>query len=191
MSLVKLATLKRALGIADSAEDALLQEAEDRATALIEQALERRFQTPAQVTEYRNGTGGSALFLGGAVEDPEAEVTVSERLLAYGSAWTLLADTAFEVRSPDRLVRLDGIAWLIGAEYRITYPSGYAEAPQDIQDLCIELVGKARARAQGRQGLVSEGIGDYSYSFGPEALEGSALSVTARMTVNRWRRMHV
>lgn len=187
--IVPLAYIKVALGVTGSSEDSLLEQLEAKAAAWVEEQLgQRRFRTPAQVTEYHDGKGTTRLILKGHAAGDQA-VTVTERFSSGGSA---SAFTGFERRG-DVLVRTDGQPWYAGAEYAVTFEDGYPEgqAPGDVQQLVVSLVEKMRDVALDANGIQSETIGDYSYSLEASAAVGGSLSEIDKATVNRWRRMSV
>lgn len=190
--------LKRALGIEDDSEDALLSDLEARAVEWVERELHRRFQPPEERIEYRPGSGTRTLYLNGHVDDADATVAVRERSLCGGD-WATVDDVDFERRG-DTLVRIDSYIWSCGAEYELTYDDGYADAPGDIQQLIIDLVAVERARSSttasvssGDAGIKSETIGEYSYTMDSAAATSATttsttLSATSAATLNRWRR---
>lgn len=205
--LVDGATLKLALGIDDTSEDALLSVLEPQAADWIERETRRRFQEPADDPriEYREGTGTRTLFLLGHIDDPEETATVRERSFAFGGVgdWTTLTEGTEYERRGDRLVRIDGLSWHPSAEYEIAYPDGYLEAPQDIQALAIELVSIARAAqstaasvVSGSAGIKSQTIGEYTYTMDTAAASSVAsasvaLSDSGRAVVNHWKRARI
>lgn len=189
--LVQLEVLKRALGVTGSGSDAALTEAEARAAAFVERQTGRRFGAAQERTEYVDGPGCDTIWLAGRIAGlPAATVEVAERIRRFGPEWTLLDEDAFEARER-AIVRVDGQAFLRGAEYRIVYPDGFAAVPGDVQELVIELVTGMNDRASGASGIQSETIGDYSYSLAADALASAgALSANGRATIDRYRALH-
>lgn len=187
--IVPIGYIKAALGITGSSEDTLLTQLEEKAAAWVEEQLgQRRFQVPAETTEYLEGKNSSRLILKGHAHGDQA-VTVTERFSSGGAARPF---TDFERRG-DVLVRTDGQPWYAAAEYAVTYQDGYPEgqAPGDVQQLVVSLVEKMRDTALESDGIVSETIGDYSYTLDASVAVGGKLTDTDQRTLDRWRRMSI
>lgn len=192
--IVPLAVLKRALDIEadDDSFDQLLIDLEGRAAAYVERMTARRWSSPIDSTKVIQGRGSRTLWLPGRIATDPQVVVVRERAI-YGGVWEVLAADEYEIREGESLVRLDGAPWSKLAEYELSFSDGYliGEAPQDIQDLVIDLVSIAYSGFVD-DGVKSESIGDYSYTLDASvATAASSLSDTSTNTMNRRRPLHV
>lgn len=151
--MISIAELKQHLKITSTDEDLLLAELEEAAVQFVETQTGRYFGPARSVTEYLRAAGDS-LFLH---EAPIGEVTVQRRSSATATAEAVEA-TEFAVRGR-RLVKPAG--WGT-SEYEVTYSVGYEEGaqPEDIRGAVRDLVALAY---RGRDGIVSETTGGYSY----------------------------
>lgn len=205
--IISLEELKRALGLDpdDTSEDEALEELLTRATAWLEGQTKWRFQEPVATVEYRFGSGRLMLYTrdriaGPAEADPDYVYITVEHRYGNGDWETLEEGVDYERRGEQGLIRLDGFPWAPNAEYRLTYNKGFheAEVPEDIKALLIELVaikyGADAEVAAGTEGLSSEKIGDYSYTFSSSSSSSSgggatSLSDDGYQTLNRWKRL--
>ena len=55
--------------------------------------------------------------------------------------------------------------WTRGTEYFVDYTAGYAEAPVDLEDICIRLVVNRYNQSKKDGSIKSESLGDYSYTM--------------------------
>jgi len=209
--IVSLEELKRVLGIdlTNTDEDANLTRLIQAKTTWVEGETRRRFDTPISRTEYHSGTDESFLYLEGYVDDsieadnpselldPTTSVQVAYRSRVWPSAvWEdLIEGTDWERRSSRTLVALSpGGVWSRCDEFRIVYLDGYANAPEDIKELVIELaIGQYWLdvqASQGATGITSETLGDYSYSTDLAAIVAGMGSVSENgsKTIQRYKR---
>jgi hypothetical protein len=192
--IVPLAVLKRALDIEadDDSFDQLLIDLESRAAAYVERMTARRWSSPIDSTKVIQGRGSRTLWLPGRIATDPQVVVVRERAI-YGGVWEVLAADEYEIREGESLVRLDGAPWSKLAEYELSFSDGYliGEAPQDIQDLVIDLVAIAHSGFID-DGVKQESIGDYSYTLDASVTAAAtSLSDTSVQTMNRRRPLHV
>lgn len=192
--IVPLAVLKRALDIEadDESFDQLLIDLESRAAAYVERMTSRRWSVAIAAEKVVAGRGSRILWLPGHVDGANPVVTVRERAI-YGGVWEVLDPDEYEVRDGESLVRLDGSPWSKYAEYELAFLDGYPDggAPQDIQDLVIDLVSISYSGFVD-DGVKSESIGDYSYTLDASvATAASSMSSTSTDTMNRRRPLHV
>lgn len=194
--IVSLAVIKQALGIdpTDTSRDEELTRVEGSVASWVEGQTKRRFNAPADRTEYVRGSGTDTLFLSGYIDASAPEpiaVTVDERFIALGPAGWLAVDPLIYETRGSRIVRLDGWVWQRNAEYRIIYQDGYVTAPLDVQALVLDLIQTTLAASSEDAGVQSEHIGDYSYSLEAGASSGSGASDESLKTLNRWKRLLV
>lgn len=193
-SIVPMDVLKRALDIevGDDSFDQILVDLEARAAAYVERMTGRRWSAPADLVKVVQGRGSRTLWLPGRVASDPQVVVVRERAI-YGGVWRVMDVDEYEVREGESLVRLDGAPWSKLAEYELSFSDGFpiGEAPQDIQDLVIDLVSIAYSGFVD-DGVKSESIGDYSYTLDASvATAATSLSDTSTATMNRRRPLHV
>jgi hypothetical protein len=156
--MIEISALKVWLGVTVSTHDDVLTALEARAVATIERELDWYFGEPRDAVEVLDGTGGAVLYLRQPPVD--GTVTLASRSGPTGS-WTTMDSTDFELDG--RALYASGI-WTRGVRnYRATYQEGFVAAPQDIEQLVLDLVA-ALWRGRGREGLASESIGDYAYT---------------------------
>lgn len=206
--LVSLEQVKQLLGIdlIDTSEDDHLTQLILAATVWIESETHWRFDVPIEKTEYQNGTGRRELFLRGHIDlstPPVAESAfdstphVAERLIGDLGAWDDLVEGEDYERRGDTLLSGNptGFWWDRGLEFRIIYMDGFWEAPEDIQQLLLEIVTRQYNTdidlAAGTAGITSEHIGDYSYTLdlgAVAAISGSSITDTGWLTINHYKR---
>lgn len=178
--------LKRAVGIdtAETTYDALLTQLESNATAWVERQTLRRFRIPLATVVMVEGSGTKWLSVPGDIADAD---DVEVRALDNG-AWSEVDADDYEVRG-NRLLSL-AEAWGLYRTFEVTFPDGWTAAPADVRALVCELVAAMMSQASGDAGVISEKLGDYSYTL--DAASASAdLSATAQGTVQAWRRLPV
>jgi hypothetical protein len=146
--MIELDLLKEALGGGfDESDDALLQEYERAAVALVEEKTRAHFGTSATVVEIVNGTGSTQLTLN---NDP-ASITTVEVRGKWGDAppfdnpsnvWSTVGATNYLLKG-NRLIYLLG-RWPVSENnIRITYVAGYTanQQPPIIRKAVIDIVG--------------------------------------------------
>lgn len=173
------------LGTLSTDEEAALEALIDRVSEDIESDLRWYFGNAREKVEILDGTGTQKLVLHQPPVDPDA-VTVEYRE-GVGGTWNEIADTLWEIE--DRILYADGV-WARGKRiFRVTYEEGFAEVPGDIQQLALEVIGAAwGSRDVSAVGIVTESIGDYSYSKG--VLDVSD-ATSYRKVAGRWRRLRL
>lgn len=205
--IVELAQVKALLGIEldDETEDTHLTQLILAATEWLQGETKRRFDTPIDVIEFREGNGNRKLYLRGHIDrsappvgesaEPGNSLTVSIRAIGdVGEDWEMLNENEhYEVRGNV----LYGSGWCGGQwdrsyEYQLEYLSGYWVAPEDIQQIVLELViGQYNAdiaNAAGTAGVTSEKLGDYSYTVDLGAAAGSSVGISSgSLSGNAWR----
>lgn len=216
--IVSLEQVKALLGIdlTDDSEDEHLTQLILAATVFVEGETHWRFDTPAEKVEYQVLPGFRAMYLRGHVDmstPPESEsafnstVRIAVRAVGdVGAAWEDLVEGVDYERRDDTIIFAGpygpgwyGWAWPGGgAEFRATYMDGYWEAPEDIQQLLLEIVTRQYTTdidlASGVAGVTSEHIGDYSYTIdlgAAASITGGTIPSTGWMTINRYKRLLV
>lgn len=192
--MISLPRVIAAVPAAAALDPALVTDMVARAIAFVEQQTHRRFGLVEAASFVLEGTGTTFLRLPEPVVVPDSDeaLVVTERQYAGESGATV---TAFDVRSggnTDYLVRHGGTPWTNGWEYQVDYQRGYEvdHLPADIEQLVLYLV-SIRVGRLGREGILSETIGGYSYSIGATyAFEDGDLRAIpgAMRTIERWRR---
>lgn len=166
-AIISLADVKLALDITDTAQDVKLTALIDRLTEVMERELHWYFGPARERTDVMCGTGTPKMFLGGPfldVTDPYADGFLLECRSYVGDAWETVDAGEYEQRGR-RIVRADGWVWLRGVDnFRATYNEGYEEVPGEIEQLALETIASIY-RQSGSEGVVSERIGDYSYTL--------------------------
>jgi len=211
--IVELAQVKVLLGIEaddDSSDEHLIQLIL-AATAFVERETHQRFQPPIPRTDYVNGTGRREIYIRGHIDetpstdvpesaDPLALIVVSQRLIGDNGPWDEMIELEDYERRDDTLLSFGvwGPFWDRCVEFRLHYHDGYVVAPDDIQQLIIEIVMRQYnndiAISTGTAGITSEKIGDYSYTvdLGATALiSGSIITASGWLTINHYKRILV
>lgn len=149
----------------DDSQDEILSSLERAAVAFIQNATGLHFGEVEETTIYLQGSGLRRLWLPQAAS---GTVTVLELPDAgdAGTAVTEASDDGFVVRG-SQLVRKNGLTWNRDYEYAVTFPRGYeaGSEPDDIRQLVMDLV-SAKYAQRGKEGMKSETLGRYSYTFG-------------------------
>lgn len=187
--MIDVPTLQEWLGA--EGDDALLNDLEARAVALLQRECNRYFGAVAETTEYVIGRGTSDLWL---AEVPVAiPTTVTERSAAGDEGDTITAadDDGYVLRTGDRdarLVRKSNGEWGNGHEYEVAYQRGYAAGtePGDVQQAVIDIVTRTYKR-RGSEGLRSETVGGYSYTLADDDGE-LVISPFTQSVIRTWRR---
>lgn len=202
--IVSLDELKHVLGMdsADVSQDAELTRQIGAATEWVQRTTHRRFDTPIQVTEYRESPGQRLLYLAGHIDDsvaadnpsetldPSTSLQVFRRPMTDSSfVWEALIEDEDWERRDDALlfIRVFGV-WPCEDEYKINYLDGYAVAPDDVKALVLEIASNQylidSALATGTAGITSESLGDFSYSTSGKAEGTTVRSETSIRTLN-------
>lgn len=163
MALVELATAQEFLGISAGADDDALTALIERVSEIIERELDWYFGSPRAAVEILSGTGTDKLFLRQPPTD-EGALVLSNRS-GVGGTWETVDPDLYEVEG--RGIYANGL-WVRGSRnFRASYSEGFDSVPGDIEQLTLEIVGKAWAtRKSAQQGISGETIGDYSYTRG-------------------------
>jgi Phage QLRG family, putative DNA packaging. len=208
--IVSVLQAKQLLGIEpdDATEDAHLERLIVAATVFVEKETHTRFSTPIPKTEYQRGSGQLELYIRGHIDDAPSEsesadpltpLTVQARIVgAIGEDWITLTEGIDYERRGDTLIGAAGYGWSRMSEFKLDYEDGYRVAPDDIQELVLEMVQRQYNNdisiSEGTAGVTSESLGDYSYSvdLGATAiLSGSVITDTGWLTINHYRRILV
>lgn len=162
--------------------DDQIQELMVRAQAIIERETGWYFGPPRETEEVLDGTGTAKLFLRQPPVDP-SELRMYARPAATDE-WTEIQTTLYELEGRGVYVPT---RWLKGLRnFRATYREGFTDPPGDVAQLFLDLV-TAKWKGRGdRTDLVSETIGDYSYTRAD--LEQQDSWVTVR---NNWGRKRI
>lgn len=202
--IVSLDELKRVLGItlSDTAEDDNLTRLILAATEWVQGQTHRRFDVPISVTEYKTGHGKRTLYLAGHIDDSVAADNPSETLDPTTSVrvyrrpvsepfrtWEELIEGEDWERRDDSLVFLRAWSvWPCEDELKLVYLDGYAQAPEDVKALVLELaMNQYRVDAEasaGTAGITSESLGDFSYSVGNTVTGSTTISAIGLRTLN-------
>lgn len=115
-----------------------------------------------------SGTGGTALPIWTDASDYYCDLANGIVNLGYSSSnWFIAGDSAYCSRSA-----------------KVVWTGGYTSIPEDLQQACGEVVGSLYS-SKNSGALVSENLGDYSYTLDANRL--SALSVSTRQILNSYR----
>lgn len=206
--IVSLDELKRVLGIDldDASEDPNLTRIILAKTAWVHGETRRYFDTPTPRTEYHTGHGEAELYLNGHVDDSVDADNPSESLDPTTAVkvfrkprggrwreWEQLTEHDDWERRNDVLYSTHTLGvWCIEDEFKIEYMDGYAQAPEDIKEVILELAmnqyfGDVET-SSGTAGITSEKLGDYSYNVGASAVGASLLTDNSSKTLGRWKR---
>lgn len=208
--IVELEQVKDLLGIdqTDTSEDEHLTQLILAATEFVQRETHQRFDVPIPRTDYVVGTGRREMYIRGHIDerpstdapesaDPLALIAVHSRLIGDNGEWLELVEGTDYERRDDTLMAFGvlGAFWDRCLEYRLHFMDGYQTAPEDIQQLILELVSRQYTvdndLASGTAGVTSEKIGDYSYTVdlgAAASISGSVLSTSGWMVINTYKR---
>lgn len=162
MVIVELSDLKSYLNLEDSSDyDSILIGLEQAASDYVHDVTDRWFGESKTFEKVKNGTGTRKMW----ISDPADPLTSVEHRESPDQDWDTVDADDYEVDGR-LLYRTDLERWVKGVRnYRITYDHGYAlgGAPQNIQ-LAVKLLVAHRFRNRGREGLMRQRIGDYSFT---------------------------
>jgi len=187
------AALVQKAGVGTDVDPPVLQHLVERAIEFVQTQTRRYFGPTQEWTEYLIGSGSRVLRLPEAAAAP---ITAIEERPFPGDDPAVIADTDFLQRDVDtitHLVRKGGVVWTDGYEYAVTFQRGYGvgDGPKDIEQLILDLIALRLANV-GREGLLSETIGGYSYSR-PAVYaftDGDLKAIPgAFATIEQWRRL--
>lgn len=177
--MIALDELKSVLNVTTDTGDADLVALEADTVAYVETATGHTFPALAeQEPVYISGLGSRNLWLpdtprAGVDEDNVALALADSIVVEHESspgAWTVVPASDYAVRA-NRLVHAS--RWALGSDnYRVTYWLGYppGEEPGDIRRLVIDLITR-KYKLRGHEGMKSESMGGYSYTFGDEDID--------------------
>lgn len=137
--MISVADLRAWLQLAadDTEDDALLEELEERAVALLGELVGDHYGAETEFAEVVDGSGTAELWLDRT--PTSAAVTVE---LRAGQTWEVVDSELFMVTGR-RVLRVDGSAWSRGSSaYRVTYTAGYAagEEPALVYQAVLDIV---------------------------------------------------
>lgn len=154
------------LGVPET--DAKLQQALNAASRRFRGAVRHPITLVSGDTEMLDGNGCESILL------PAAPVTAVSAVELDGEA--LVADMDYSWSADGFLRRLGGEVWPDRLRcLQVTYSHGYAEVPEDIQEVVID---QARALYAVQPGVQTRQVGGQSVTFGVQA----AIGVTSQWT---------
>lgn len=195
-ALVTLNQVQEALEISSGPDDARLNGFINRATDIIESYCGRRFISTTYTNEVYSGDGSQFLELRNF-----PVTTLSQLQMRTGDFsapnWETIDTALYQLKteggqdrgiiylaSPGLLVAgFNDSGFIKGTNnFRTTYTAGYAFAslPNDLQEVCIEIVSYLFNRRKATPGMRSETLGRYSYTMEPS---GGA-SIIKRLGLN-------
>jgi hypothetical protein len=156
--LCTLEDLKTHLEIEASGQDAFLNNLVGRATQFIETYCSRQFMS-REFTEYYSGDGTNSIML------PNTPVTAADE------------NDAFSFEEWGKVLLTDGdVFYGPGStyplrNYKFVYTGGYATAPEDLRQVCVELAAaKFYLKDKQRQGVASKSVGGQTITYRPDDL---------------------
>ncbi len=153
----------------------------DYALEFLNRETHRYFGSPVEREEYLQGSGTHRLFLADA---PIGDPVVKEYW--QGAEEDTVTDFATRGRL---LTRLEGKQWGRRYDYEITYTAGFHILPADVEQAVFDLVRwKYQALNSTTPGMVSEKLGDYSYTRGEVDGSGSSWVPMLNATINAYKR---
>jgi len=176
VSLCTLEDLKTHLEIESDSQDAFLSNLVLRATHFIETYCNRQLAS-REFTEYYSGDGTNSIML------PNTPVTAVTQIkddksgqadfdydsgdendvFSYESWGKLLLTNGDVFREPSSTYPL--------RNYKIVYTGGYATAPEDLRQVCVELAAaKFYLKDKQRQGIASKSVAGQTITYRPDDL---------------------
>jgi hypothetical protein len=176
ISLCTLEDLKTHLEIEASGQDPFLTNLVLRGTQFIETYCNRQFMS-REFTEYYSGDGTSSIML------PNTPITAVTQIKddKSGQAGFDYDDTdendAFSFEEWGKLLLTNGDVFREPSStyplrnYKIVYTGGYATAPEDLRQVCMELAAaKFYLKDKQRQGIASKSVAGQTISYRPDDL---------------------
>ena len=176
ISLCTLEDLKTHLEIEASNQDAFLTNLVLRATQFIETYCNRQFMS-REFTEYYSGDGTNSIML------PNTPITAVTQIKDDKSAQADFdyddtdENDAFSFEDWGKLLLTNGDVFHSPGStyplrnYKIVYTGGYATAPEDLRQVCIELAAaKFYLKDKQRQGVASKSAGGQTITYRPDDL---------------------
>lgn len=180
--MLPLATVKSWMKVTVDTYDDQIQALMDRAQALIEREVCLYFGPPRATEEILDGTGTTMMFIRQAPVDPSA-VVLSYRT-GVTDDWSVVDSDDYEIS--DRGLFVPSY-WTRGKRnFKAAYQEGYNDPPGDVAQLFLDLVTSKWKGRGDRTDLVSETIGDYSYTRADLEKQSSWSSVK-----NNWGRKRI
>lgn len=174
--LCTLEDLKTHLEITGSDQDAFLSNLVLRATQYIETYCNRKLAS-REFTEYYSGDGSNSILL------PNTPITAVTQIKddKSGQADFDYDDTdendAFSFEEWGKLLLTDGDVFHSPGStyplrnYKIVYTGGYATAPEELRQVCVELAAaKFYLKDKQRQGVASKSVGGQTITYRPDDL---------------------
>ena len=174
--LCTLEDLKTHLEIEGSDQDAFLSNLVLRATSFIETYCNRQLAS-REFTEHYSGDGTNSIML------PNTPITAITQIKddKSGQADFDYDDTdendAFSYESWGKLLLTNGDVFHEPSStyplrnYKIIYTGGYATAPEDLRQVCVELAAaKFYLKDKQRQGIASKSVGGQTITYRPDDL---------------------
>jgi hypothetical protein len=176
ISLCTLEDLKTHLEIEASGQDPFLTNLVLRATQFIETYCSRQFMS-REFTEYYSGDGTNSILL------PNTPITAVTQIKddKSGQADFDYDDTdendAFSFENWGKLLLTNGDVFREPSStyplrnYKFVYTGGYATAPEDLRQVCIELAAaKFYLKDKQRQGIASKSVAGQTITYRPDDL---------------------
>lgn len=174
--LTTLADVKTWLGISNTNDDAQLTRLITAASTFIESWSNRVFGS-ASYTEIRNGNGKDSMVLKNAAITAVASISINGLPIPVSTGFGVNG-YSFDGTS----IYLTGYRFDRGSRnVEVHYTAGYVVIPNDIQQVCIDLVA-LRYKERDRIGHRSKGLANETVTFFIEEL-----SPFARSTLNQYR----
>jgi hypothetical protein len=159
--LTTLANAKQWINESTSTNDAIITRLISAASDYIQTWLNRTFAITAY-TESRNGYGTDGIAVKNYPITSVTSVTVDGITIPACVGQT---DNGYVVDEPGTMIYLRGYRFTRGRmNVKLVYSAGFAAVPNEIEQACIELVGR-RMKERERIGVVSKGMAGESITF--------------------------
>lgn len=171
-----------ALYVGADPTEPLLPMLAEQALTYLNRETHRYFGTPEERSAFLPGSGTHKLWLPDPPTDPD-DVEVREWYL--GDEEGEIEDYIVRGRA---LIRTGGKQWGRRYDYAVDYTAGLTTLPPDIEQAVFDLVRWKFQDLKTASGMVSEKLGDYSYTRGE--VDGSGASWVPRLnvTINAYKR---
>lgn len=152
MGLTTVANVKTYLGIAGSADDALIENLIDRVTNFVQKYCNRKF-TKSNYDEYYDGSGTGYLLLPNYPIDSVTLLEIDD---------ITKASTDYAIYTDSGMIRLKNGQFTDGIlNVHVTYTAGYANVPKDLEQACTEIVAmKYYSRGTEKFGVTARSFGE-------------------------------
>jgi hypothetical protein len=165
VSLITLSQLKTHLGISGSDEDTKLEAIVAATDSFVKLYTGRDLELTTYEDQIVDGTGTNAIILDQYPLDSIWEIYENNEFVSVVTYANRVDsnEAGYWIKDYDNSIIYNSDCWYRGrGVYKISYSAGYSTIPSDLYYACLK-VGEYFYSNHGKTGVVSEGLGSYSY----------------------------